>query len=350
MNLIYTLQMSSPGTSRLAATPTFPAAVFAVVLVAAVVATDGARATVPALQGRVQVIAQAERPPDGDHYLAHDVAGHVDHHVIYFGIDDEVVANLRAAEVLFLGNSRLMFALRPGVLRPFFDGDAVPYYVMGFGFREADRFPLAIIRALDLRPRLVVVNADGFFGGGLSPWADVVIRDTPFAARKLQFEAEVAHDARRVVHQLVPNWLRLFGLPGLGLRRTFIAYRSRVDGTWEISPWAEGTDGFVASSFEGSELGRGEVVAARAFKAELDARGSALVLTHVPTPEPMPGGGPARFAALLGVPLVAPEVPALTSHDHSHLSEGSAHDWSRAFVEALAPLEQASRAPGRGSR
>ncbi len=220
----------------------FPAAVFTVVLVAAVVATDVARATVPALQGQVQIIARAERPPDDDHYLANDVAGHIDHHVIYFGIDDEVVANLRAAEVLFLGNSRLMFALRPRVLRPFFDDDAVPYYVMGFGFREADRFPLAIIRALDLRPRLVVVNVDGFFGGGLSPWADVVIRDTPLAARKLQLEAEAAHDARRVVHQVVPNWLRLFGLPGLGLRRTFIAYRSRVDGTWEVSPWADGTD------------------------------------------------------------------------------------------------------------
>lgn len=342
--------MSPHGSAHLAATPTFPAAVFVVALVAAVVATDLARTTVPALQGRVQIIAQAERPPDGDHYLANDVAGHVDHHVIYFGIDDEVMANLRAAEVLFLGNSRLMFALRPGVLRPFFDADAVPYYVMGFGFREADRFPLAIIRALDLRPRLVVVNADGFFGGGLSPWADVVIRDTPFAARKLQFEAEAAHDARRVVHQLVPNWLRLFGLPGLGLRRSFIAYRSRVDGTWEISPWAEGTDAFVAGPLEGLTLARGEVAGARAFKAELDARGSTLVLTHVPTPEPMPGGGPARFAALLGVPLVTPEVPALTSHDHSHLSEGSAHDWSRAFVQALAPLEQANRARGSAGR
>lgn len=323
---------------------------FAVTLVAAVIATDVARATVAGLQGRAQIITQAERPPDDDHYLANDVAGHVDHHVIYFGIDDEVVANLRAAEVLFLGNSRLMFALRPGVLRPFFDDAAVPYYVMGFGFREADRFPLAIMRALDLRPRLVVVNVDGFFGGGLSPWAEAVIRDTPWAARKLQLEAEAAHDARRVVHQLVPNWLRLFGLPGLGLRRTFIAYRSRVDGTWDISPWADGTTAFVARPLEGSPLGRGEVAAARAFKAELDARGSTLVLTHVPTPEPMPGGGPARFAALLDVPLVTPEVPALTSHDHSHLTEGSAHDWSRAFVEALAPLEQASRTPGLGPR
>lgn len=335
--------MTSRGRTRFVAAPVFPAAVFAVALVSAVLATGVARQTAPVLRGREQFVERAERPPDGDHYLANDIGGHVDHHVIYFGIDDEVVANLRAAEVLFLGNSRLMFALRPEALRPFFDDLAVPYYVMGFGFREADRFPLAIIRALDLRPRLVVVNADGFFGAGLSSWAETVIRDTPFVARKLQFEAEVAHEARRTVHQLVPNWLRLFGLPGLGLRRSFIAYRSRVDGTWDISPWPEGTTAFVPGAADGPALARGEVAAARAFTAELDARGAALVLTHVPTPEPMPGAGPGRFAELLGVPLVSADVPALTSHDRSHLSEGSAHDWSRAFLRALAPVERANR-------
>lgn len=340
MKLIYTGKVPPRRPSRFAAAPAFPAAVFAMTLVAAVMATDGARG---AFRGREQAVVRAERPNDGAHYLANDIGGHVDHHVIYFGTDDEVAANLAAAEVLFLGNSRLMFALRPEVLRPFFDGEAVPYYVLGFGFREADRFPLAVIRKFDLRPRLVVVNADGFFNGGLSEWAEAVIRDTPFAARKLQFEAEAAHEARRVLHQIVPNWLRLFGLPGLGLRRSFIAYRSRVDGTWEISPWAEATVAFAPPDLEGARLARGEVAAARAFKAELEARGSQLVLTQVPTPEPMPGGGPARFATLLGVPLVTPVVPALTSHDHSHLSAGSAHDWSRAFVQALAPVERESR-------
>ena len=240
-------------------------------LVAAVVLTIGARLWVPALQGLTQEAAAAERPPDDDHYLANDVGGQVDHHVLWFGIDAEVVRRLKAAQVLFVGNSRLMFGLRPALLRPFFADRGVRYYVMGFGYREADRFPLEMIRRFDLRPRLVVVNADGFFGGGLSPWADLVNRDTPFAARKLQLEAEAAHEARRVVHQLVPNWFRLFGLPGLGLRRHFIAYRSRSDGTWTISPWAEGTAGFVDPEPAGPQLGRGEVAAAQAFKAELDA-------------------------------------------------------------------------------
>ena len=327
------------------ATPLQPAALFAATLAAAVALTAIAQAWVPALEGLTQQAAAAERPPDDDHYLANDVGGQVDHHVLWFGIDPEVVERLKAAEVLFVGNSRLMFGLRPDLLRPFFAERGLRYYVMGFGFREADRFPLEMIRRYDLRPRLVVVNADGFFGGGLSPWAEIVNRDTPFAARKLQNEAEVAHEVRRVVHRVVPNWFRLFGLPGLGLRRGFIAYRSRSDGTWAISPWPEGTAGFADLPADGPPLGRVETAAAREFKAELDRRGTAMVLTRVPSPEPMPGAGPARFAELLGVPLVMVAVPGLTSHDHSHLSEGSAHDWTRGLLGTLIPLLDDAAAP-----
>ena len=340
--------MPSRRSARFSATPAFPAAVFVVTLVSAVLATDLVRLAVPALNDTGDV-AHAERP-DRDHYLANDVGGHVDHHVLFFGTDAEALARLRAAQVIFLGNSRIMFALRPETLRPFFAAEGLTYYVLGFGFREADRFPLAIIRKFDLRPELVVVNADGFFGGGLSPWAEVVNRDSEFAARKRQLEAETAHEGRRVVERLLPNWVQLAGLPGLGLRRSFIAYRSRRDGTWDVSPWPEATQSVAAPSLDGPEMGRGEVAAARAFKTELDARGTRLVLTRVPSPEPMPGAGPARFAALLDVPLVIPEVAALTTHDHSHLAEASAHDWSRAFVQALAPYLRTLRSDGAARR
>ena len=46
-----------------------------------------------------------------------------------------------------------MFAARPRVLDAFFEARGLRYYVLGFGFREADRFPLAIIQKFDLRPR-----------------------------------------------------------------------------------------------------------------------------------------------------------------------------------------------------
>lgn len=315
-----------------------PAAVFVALIAALAVASIAVRELVPTLQGRVQTIAQAERPPGGDYYLASDIAATVDHHVFYFGLDPVVQEQLRRADVLFLGNSRLMFALRPSVLRPFFEARGLRHYVMALGYREGDAFPFTILREFNLRPRLVIVNADGFFDAEFSSWADVVQRDTPFAARKFRWESEAAHEIRRVVHQVVPNWFRLLGLPGLSSRRGMIVYRSRHDGTTELSPWPDGVEVIGAPDLAGAPLGRGEHAAATNFKAELDLRGSALVLTFVPTPEPMAGGGPARFAALLGVPLVAPPIVGATSYDHSHLTQGSAHDWSRAFVAALDPV------------
>lgn len=315
----------------------WPAAVFAATLAALLVATVAAVDTVPVLRTAAAGLLAAEQPGDRDHYLAGDIGGQVDHHVLFFGLDAEALARLTAADVLFVGNSRLMFALRPAVLRPGFAALGRSYYALGFGFREADRFPLALIRRFDLRPRLVVVNADGFFGGGLSPWAELVNRDTPFAARKLRWEAETAHDVRRAVHVVAPNWLALFGRPGLGHARELNLYRSRLDGTWQVSPWPESRAAFQPPSLAGQALSRGEIAAARAFKAEMDARGARIVLTRVPTPEPHGGAGPARFAALLQVPLVVVETPGLTSGDRSHLDQASAHDWSRAFVAALAP-------------
>jgi len=315
-----------------------PAAVFAVVLSAAVTATVVAVDRVPALAERGAALLAAERPEDDDHYLAGDIGGQLDHHVLFFGLDAAATGHLRAADVIFLGNSRLMFALRPSVLRPAFATRGQRYYALGFGFREADRFPLALIRRFDLRPRLAVVNADGFFAGGLSAWAETVNRDTPFAARKARWEGETAHTVRRAIHIVAPNWLSLFGRPGLGQARELNTYRSRLDGTWQISPWPASTAAFADPGVEGPAPGRLEIAAARAFKAELDARGIRLVLTRVPSPEPHDGGGPAQFARLLGVPLVAPTVPGLTSSDRSHLDEASAHDWSRALVTALTPL------------
>ncbi|MGE3276260.1 MAG: hypothetical protein AB7O67_14195 [Vicinamibacterales bacterium] len=320
--------------------PTFhpserPILVFVIVFVGLVAGTVAAWMTVPGFSGQVRNIQLAYRPPGGDYYLAHDHGGHIDHHVLYFGLDPEVTAQLKAARVLFLGNSRLMFALRSRVLEPYFAARGLDYYVLGFGFREGDAFPLELIRRYDLRPDLVVVNADGFFGAGLSPWARRVVRDTPFGAWKRQVEGEVGHEARRVVHQLAPNWIDLYGRPGFDVGREFIAYRSRANGSWFVSPWPDPVMRVTDTNLH-VPIGPRVRDAARAFQAELAARGSRLVLTFVPTPEPQ-GDWAETVSRLLDVPLVAPDVDGLTSHDGSHLSEESAVIWSESFLDALTP-------------
>ena len=130
----------------------------------------------------------------------------------------DALAHLKRADVLFLGNSRLMFAARPGVFDAFFTERGLRYYVLGFGFREADRFPLAIIEKFDLRPRVVVVNADGFFQNHLSDFARTVIEGLGRSARgSSAVEAETGHEVRRAVHQLVPNYIDVFGRPGFAM-------------------------------------------------------------------------------------------------------------------------------------
>lgn len=315
----------------------WPAAVFAAALAGAMAATVAAVDRVPVLREAAWQVVAAEAPTDDDHYLATDAGTTLDHHVLYFDLDAEAATRLRAADVLFVGNSRLMFGLRPEVLRPAFAARGQSYYALGFGFREADRFPLALIRKLDLRPRVVVVNSDGFFTDTMSAFAETVIRDTPFAARKLRWEGEAAHAVRRAVHIVAPNWLQLFGRPGLSHLGVFNLYRSRFDGTWTVAPWPTTTTAFPPPPLDGSEPGRDEIAAAHAFKAELDRRGIRLVLTRVPSPTIATGAGPVTFARLLGVPLVVVEPPGMTSADNSHLDEPSAHDWSRLFVTALMP-------------
>jgi hypothetical protein len=274
-------------------------------------------------------------PPSPDYYLAFDGSATVEHDVLYFGLDTVATARLRQADVLLLGNSRLMFAARPGVLDRFFEARGLRYYALGFGFREADQFPLAIIEKFDLRPRYVIVNADGFFNDSLSDVASETLRQSQFGARQRRWESEATHVVRRALHQIVPNWIDIFGRAGFMRRSEVIAYRARTNGTWEVYPWAQGARARVAGrELRMPPLGRVESAAARRFQSAMDARGVSLVLTFVPTPRPL-GGGPALLADLLQVPLITAHPVGIGTHDGDHLDYNSAIAWSEALVGEL---------------
>lgn len=298
--------------------------------------TYAAWLTVPGFAGRVRNISVAQRPPDPSYYLAHDRGGHLDHDVLFHGTDAEAIARLKRADILFVGTSRMMFALRSRVLMPWAAAHGISYYAFGFGYREGDEWALELIRKHDLRPRLVVVNVDGFFARPLSPGAVRTRSDSAFGARKRIAEGELAHEARRYVHQVIPNWIDLYGRPGFPFGNEFIAYRSRRDGIWAISPWPAPSMAAASVDYAVEAVGPRIGDAARRFKAELDARGSRMVVTYVPTPDDS-GGNPVAIGAMLGVPVVGMGVDDLTSHDGSHLSEDSAVFWSRRLVEDLTP-------------
>jgi hypothetical protein len=286
----------------------------------------------PEAARRADIVTARTPPEDGSYYVASDRGGEVDHHVLYHGTDAESLARLRAADVLFLGNSRLMFALERETLGRFFQERGLTYYVLGFGHREQDDFPERIIERFDLRPRYVVANVDGFFWDGHSDWAERVVRETSFDAWKLQAEAEAAHWVRRRLHAIVPHYVDLqWGHPEI------VIYRSRLDGTWFVGNQFAISAPFVWPEDDRHVASERSLAAAESFKANMDRRGTRLVLCLVPAPQVSIHR--ARLVAKhLGVPLALPEVTAMRTVDGSHLTDDSARRFLSALLEELAPL------------
>jgi hypothetical protein len=285
----------------------------------------------PAAARAADIVTHLDPPAPDTYFLAHDRGGHIDHHVIYHGIDRAVQERLQQADVLFVGNSRLMFALDTDTLGRFFAPVGLRYFVLGFGHEEQDDFPLDIIRRNDLRPSLVVVNADHFFAGLRSEWANRVIGESDFDAWKIRFEGELAHRARRALHRFVPHYVDLrHG------QREVVLYRSREDGTWFIAnQFSDGVD-FAWPPGDRNVPGDAARAAAREFKRELDARGTRLVLCLIPGPDVSLHRARA-FAELLSVPLIVPQAGALRTIDNSHLSRASARRVAADLLEQLRP-------------
>jgi hypothetical protein len=292
---------------------------------AALVATAAFTATPAARQAD---IVTHWVPPPG-YYLAHDRGGQVDHHVLYHGTDSLALARMREARVLFLGNSRLMFALNGAALQSFFRERGLTYYVLGFGHTEQDEFPARIIEKYNLRPAVVVVNVDGFFADSQSEWAAKTIEESWFDAWKLQFEAEAAHAVRRRVHAVLPHYVDLQHGD-----REVVLYRSRDDGTWFLAnDFGEGLP-FSWPSEDRHEPSTPSLLAAEAFKQALEGRGARLVLCLVPSPRSSLHRA-RTVAAHLGVPLIAPTLGDLYSIDGSHLSATSSWRFGKEFLGEL---------------
>ena len=281
----------------------------------------------PAAAAEADIINHDEPAPWGSFYLAHDRGGHIDHHVLYHGIDDTAREQMRGADVLFLGNSRLMFALESRIARTLLAG--VNYYVLGFGHEEQDDFPLRIIREHDLRPQLVVVNADHFFASEQSDWAARVVEETAFDAWKIMVEGTLAHRVRKRLHRAVPHYVDL-----RRGQREVVLYRARQDGSWFVAnEFGEGTS-FVWPEDGGVMPTPEDLHSAEAFKREIEARGARLVLCLVPSPRASLQRAEA-IAAHLSVPLIVPTVERLRTIDNSHLSYESAARVAAALIAAL---------------
>ncbi|HTV03486.1 MAG TPA: hypothetical protein VMF13_23240 [Luteitalea sp.] len=271
-------------------------------------------------------------PPPSDHFLAHDRGGHVDHHVLFHGMDEDALRHLREADVLLMGNSRLMFALRGPALWQYFTARGHKPFALGFGHEEQHRFPLEVMQRHGLRPKVVIANIDNFFGGVTSPWGERVLDDSKFDAWKTEMEAAASHTVRRAMHQVVPH------VPDLWEdEREFVIYRSERDGSWFVATeFGRGTR--LMPFYKGRDVLRPHnLQLARAFREAVQKAGAKLVFVLVPGRD-VSLTHAQMLADSVGVPLVAPEVPDLRTMDGSHLTDESADRYAPVFFQHLDPV------------
>ena len=199
--------------------------------------------------------------------------------------------------------------------------------------------PRTIERA-DLHPGFAIVNADYFFRGQPSPYAQSVIdrftSDEPDGAWeewKARFELQVGLAVQNRLQTLFPRWSGL--LPGRGAR-TY--YRSVEDGSWLIEAIKSEESHYPLDAFDSERratLNESTIQAALAFQEALAGRGIDILVTLVPHRQSSPAHARA-IADLLGVPFVHPHIEEeLCSMDGSHLDARSAGIFVEAFIREL---------------
>lgn len=283
-------------------------------------------------------------------YLAYcqgSAYGDYDHGAVWFGLEPGVREAAAAADVLFLGNSRLQFGFSAPALGAWFEDAGARYYLLGFSHNETAKFTEPLLADLQPQARAYVINVDKFFFERESPPAGEVMHAPDAAAR---------YAAKRKWQ--APHRLLCGALPLLcGNEISF--YRQRDTGAWRY----DGSNGIVAQTVKddspdytgGDPRLIAEVSAnARSFEAFLDGLGvprDCVVLTYVPSTENNRRLANA-IAAAVGLDLIAPDGKGLHTIDGSHLDRESAQVFTTDFLALAGPrLAQcldgtASQGPG----
>jgi hypothetical protein len=250
-----------------------------------------------------------------DHtYLWNDLAG--------------AVRGARGADVVFLGTSRMQFALPPHELRAFEKRTRLRAFSLALPFEPAV-FPLEILAKYDLRPRVVVAEVDGFFAAERTIHASHIVEAGWWGGWASVFEERLAALVWPVASPVLPSFV---------VRRPpQYLLRSSALGAWLPVRWPH-RHGAPAAPLVGTPPAD-TVDGARAVRDALARRGAQLVLTCVPTGRG--GCSPEWTRALadaIGVPAVTPPIEGLWTTDFIHLCPLSAKRFARTLLREVSAL------------
>jgi len=243
------------------------------------------------------------------------------------------VEGARTADVVFLGTSRMQFALPLHELRAFEKRTGLRAFSLALPF-EAAPFPLEIMAKFDLRPRVAVAEVDGFFAPERTIHATRVVEAGWWGGLASVWEERLAALVWPVAGRVLPSFV---------IRRPArYLLRSSAYGAWLPVDWPH-RHGSPTAALVGSPPEE-TVAHARAVRDTLARRGVQLVLTCVPTG--FGGCSPAWTRALadaIGVPAVTPPIEGLWTTDFIHLCPLSGKRFARTLLREVGRLEALRR-------
>jgi len=264
-----------------------------------------------------------------DQYLAYCQGAHYadyEHGAFYFDLEPSVQDHVRDTDVLFLGTSRLQFAFSTAATADWFASASAHYYLMGFTYFEDVVFAEKLLRKIQPRAKVYVINVDGFFDRSETSPVRAILHDP---------EARHRYEAKRHwqrVHEPVCKALAAF------CGHKTVIFRSRETGAYSME-LAASEQKIIPVSYD-QDVDQGLVAsntaAAVDFLSEF-TQGKCVILTSVPLVETKIGNSNA-IAAGLGMKLTAPEIlEGLQTFDGFHLDQPSAERWSQSFFRIAGP-------------
>lgn len=262
-------------------------------------------------------------------YLAYCGGGNYadyEHGALFYNLEPPALDYAHNADVLVLGNSRLQVALSNDATADWFKRASARYYLLGFSYNEDMVFTEDLLRRLNPRASVYIINVDDFFERRETAATKTILHDP---------DAENRYDWKRFsqyLHQPICGaFPKLCG-------RKFVIFRSRETGAYYRIPHDEPVFPQNAVSYDPAV---DEATVKDSTMLALDflkrfAQGKCVILTNAPYPNTKIGDVEA-IAAGVGLPLVAPKLDGLNTSDGYHLDRSSADRWSQAFLEAAGP-------------
>jgi hypothetical protein len=286
-----------------------------------IMATVGAYLVMQRLQGALSCSAEGYRSDRYMGYCNGSAYGDYDHGAVWFGLEPGVQEFAAAADVLFLGSSRMQFAFSTIATDKWFAAQAASHYLLGFTHTENISFTAPLLARLKPRAKVYIINVDRFFSDAETGPGSQILHDK--AIRQRYTEKQRWQQPHRWICKIP------VGICG----HKFAYFRAVKTGHFvergvnKVNP---------ASVTEGPGGGQDQwdhyKALANEFVAKLPVDRACVILTLVPYPKTRLAEAQA-IASSLGLELITPPLEGLRTHDGSHLDKPSAELWSQTFFD-----------------